>query len=208
MRWARESRDELLHGDGSLTHATLRPISRGAYRRLANEMRVAMPWIDDDNCGFRATIGALHVLDRLPPNPKLPEAGVENALTGAVVVATAPRLAGKQWLYHAATVMQPEGAREPMVVDHLLFDRPVPLSRWQRRLRVDDGQVKITDPRVNPLMWARDVDRNERYDVVGRGAVYGFGEIKAVAAALGDAWRAAAKTGTYKAPLRVLGATG
>jgi len=115
----------------------------------------AFVWRDDGFCLARATLGAQLVQERF--GRAHPARADE--LAAGVAVAAGPfsdRVPG--WSTHAAVVVRLRGG-PAMVIDHTLFDRPVPLSSWAAKLGVRPEAVQVSSP-FHKREWEATMRRN------------------------------------------------
>lgn len=113
------------------------PQSGEAIAATFDELAHTFAWVDDGLCGRRGALGAFRANQR---------AGIglspaDREAAAAVALVARPHLAGTRWQYHIATAMQPIGAHEPVILDALLADAPVPLSTWAEHLGKSASQV-------------------------------------------------------------------
>jgi hypothetical protein len=166
QRWGAKLDRAVQQGDAPSMPAKLREIDAPTFQRIAEVMGGSFLWVNDGFCLSRATLGAFradqHVAE-LAKHGRLAPANVEAAV-GAAVLRTTKRIPAKyvdgenKWNYHSAMALRLQGHEEPMAIDYLLFDDPVPLSVWAQRLGLKSKDIEIyapTDPTVQEVTdWA------------------------------------------------------
>jgi hypothetical protein len=166
--------------------------------RIERDLKDSLLWVDDGLCEYRAVVGALHA-SALAANAN-PQSARRDALAGAVVLAGNPRMAGTDWAFHAATVVRPRNSAEPVVVDYLLFDNPVPLSVWRQRLHIKENDTRIVDPRYliddHGIGGFSDSRQGARLTAMTRA------DVAKASHALSESWEAAARVGSYRQTFR------
>lgn len=119
----------------ALTAAELRSVDRALQRTFT--------WRDNGFCLARAELGAQLVQEAF--QRRHPDR--EGELAATVAVAFGPfDPEVPAWGYHAATVVRHRSGPEPLVIDHLLFDQPVRLSTWARKLGRQPWEVSVQSP--------------------------------------------------------------
>jgi hypothetical protein len=115
-------------------------LERGAADAALREAGDAAVWANDLLCRQRATLGASLLQRSATGSMRAP---VDGAFAAGVVVGCSAGISRWGWDFHAAIAYREEGSRGIRVVDHLLFDRPVPLSRWQQAIGARASDVTI-----------------------------------------------------------------
>lgn len=143
--------DELADAATSHTYDLVRPA--GEFPLVALESSVIdtalagssslSVWANDLLCRQRATVGAA-LLQRGATGSLA--AGSQDAIAAGVVVGTSPGIRRWGWDFHAATAFRQVGERGVRVHDPLLFERPVPLSRWMRGIGATAADTTIETP--------------------------------------------------------------
>lgn len=120
-----------------------RVLERGAADAAMREAGDLAVWANDLLCRQRATLGASLVQRAVTGSMRGP---VDGAFAAGVVVGRSPGISLWGWDFHAAVAYREQGSRGIRVVDHLLFDRPVSLSRWQQAIGAKASDVTIESP--------------------------------------------------------------
>jgi len=133
------------------------PLPASTVDRVASLALRNIAWVNDGWCGGRALAvaqsAAWHsgmAMGTAAGRAALEQgAGISDAVAGAVAVVAGPLVVGggsADWSYHAAGVMQRVGDAEPLVVDGVLFRKPVPLSAWTSALGLRAADAEIRHP--------------------------------------------------------------
>jgi hypothetical protein len=129
-----------LHAPVPAASFPLQVLERGAADGAMREVGDVAVWANDLLCRQRATVGASLLQRAVTGSMRAP---VDGAFAAGVVVGRSPGISLWGWDFHAAIAYREEGSRGIRVVDHLLFDRPVSLSRWQQAIGARAADVTI-----------------------------------------------------------------
>ena len=121
----------------------LQPVPRAVFDDFARETAETFVWTQDHLCRQRARLSAAMLQRSVTGSMAAP---ADDAFVAGVAIVRSRTTELAVWGSHEAVVVRVAGQRGLQVIDYMLFDRPVSLTRWAEAMGTTAKDVIIGSP--------------------------------------------------------------